>query len=442
MRTYYLRSFGCQMNDHDAERMRALLEAEGLRAVARPDDADVLVYNTCTVRQSADERLAGHLGDALRLKRDEPRRVVLVTGCLPQAERHGLFERFPCIDGALGPQNLHRLPELLRAVGEPQGAAASAAVGFFEDGPRLSGELPSRRERPYQAWVQIMSGCTNFCSYCIVPYVRGPERSRDRAAIIVEVEGLVANGVREVTLLGQNVNAYGQDRPQRERSAVSTFAGLLRDLDRVEGLARIRFMTSHPKDLSPELVASVATLRSVCEHVHLPVQAGSDRILTAMNRGYTAEQYLGLVRELRANVPGVSITTDVIAGFPGETEEDFRATLDLIREAAFDGAFTFLYSPRRGTAAASLREQVPPAVKRDRVERLVALTQSLALDSRRRSVGTMKEILVEGTSRDGSLLRGRTRQNVTVNAAGAAEPGAIVMVKVTGATSTTLRGEI
>jgi tRNA-2-methylthio-N6-dimethylallyladenosine synthase len=436
---YYLRSFGCQMNEHDAERIRALLEAQGLERADEPDDADVLVYNTCTVRKSADDRLAGHLGTAARLKRDRPSRVVLVTGCLPQAEQAGFFARFPFVDGALGPQNLHRLPELLEAAVEP---VDQGPTGYFEDGPRLSGSLIAHRERPHQAWVQVMSGCTNFCSYCIVPYVRGPERSRPPGEVVAEVERLVADGVREVTLLGQNVNAYGLDAPRGGGESAPSFAGLLRRLDACDGLERIRFMTSHPKDMGDDLVAAIAELPSVCEHVHLPAQAGSDRVLRAMRRGYTASQYLGRVRAMRDAVPDVSITTDLIAGFPGETEDDFERTLDLVREAAFDAAYTFVYSPRSGTHAADLPDQVPPELRRERVERLIELTQEQALASRRAWVGRRAEVLVEGPSRDGALHRGRTRQNVTVNVEGVVEAGAIVTVVITAATSTTLRGTV
>ena len=439
MDTYYLRSFGCQMNAHDAERICALLEAEGLERADRPDDADVLVYNTCTVRKSADDRLAGHLGTAARLKRERPGRVVLVTGCLPQAEQAGLFVRFPFVDGALGPQNLHRLPELLATAVE---AGDSPQPGYFDDGPELSGRLAGRRERPFQAWVQVMSGCTNFCTYCIVPFVRGPERSRPAGDVVAEVRELVADGVREVTLLGQNVNAYGLDLRRSGEGEAADFPALLRRLDEVEGLERVRFMTSHPKDLGDSLVAAVAELPSVCEHVHLPAQAGSDRVLAAMGRGYTVAEYLERVAALRAAVPDVSITTDLIAGFPGETEADFEATVGLVKAAAFDAAFTFVYSPRSGTAAAGLPDQVPPDVRRERVERLVALTQELALASRRAWIGRTAEVLVEGPSRDDGSVRGRTRQNVTVNLPGAVGPGAIVEVEITGATSTTLRGRL
>ncbi len=447
MPSYYLRSFGCQMNEHDAERIRYLLEAEGYEPVPEPDDADVLVYNTCTVRESAAERLAGHLGTAARLKREDPGRIVLVTGCLPQAEQAAFFTRFPFVDGALGPQNVHRLPELLEAAVRPAGDAGRAqgpsaarrpATGFFHDGPRLSGALRARRARPYQAWVQVMSGCTNFCSYCIVPYVRGPERSRQPADILAEVRALAADGVREVTLLGQNVNSYGHDLPE----GASDFAALLRLLDAEGGVPRLRFMTSHPKDLSDELVGAVAELRSVCEHVHLPLQSGSDSVLRVMHRSYTAERFLERVAALRREVPGVAVTTDLIAGFPGETADDFAATVAAVGEAAFDGAFTFVFSPRRGTKAADLPGHVPEAVARERVEHLIALTQELALASHRRWVGKRVEVLVEGPSRHGDGRRGRTRQNVTVNFGGQAAAGTLVELEVIAATSTTLTGRI
>jgi tRNA-2-methylthio-N6-dimethylallyladenosine synthase len=286
-----------------------------------------------------------------------------------------------------------------------------------------------------------MSGCTNFCSYCIVPHVRGPERSRRIDELAGEVEGLIADGVREVTLLGQNVNAYGLDLRHGGEGTAPTFSQLLCRLDTL-GPDRLRFMTSHPKDLGDDLVAAIAELPSVCEHVHLPAQSGSDKVLRAMRRGYTARRYLERVGALRAAVPDVSITTDLIAGFPGETEEDFERTLDPVREAAFDAAFTFVFSPRPGTRAASLPDQVPPEARRERVERLIELTQQQALASRRAWIGREAEVLVEGVSRDGRLLRGRTRQNVTVNIAGGADPGAIVTVKITAATSTTLRGTV
>ena len=428
MRTYFLRSFGCQMNDHDAERIRALLEDDGLVRVASVDDADVLVYNTCTVRRSADDRLAGHLGEAARIKALDPRRVVVVAGCLPQVEREALFERFPFVDVALGPQHLAELPGALAAGGQR---------GCFDGEGALSGELPAHRERAFQAWVQVMSGCTNGCSYCIVPAARGPERSRPPAAVVAEVRSLALDGVLEVTLLGQNVNAYGNDLPGPDRP---TFAGLLRSLDQIDGLRRLRFTTSHPRDLSDELIEAVAGLASVCEHVHLPAQSGSDRVLAAMGRGYTMDWYLGRVEALRAAVPDIAITTDLMVGFPGETDDEFGDTLHLVSAAGFDAAFTFVFSPRPGTAAAALPDAVPAEVARRRIERLVAATQAQSAERRAAAVDTTVEVLVEGASRHGGLLRGRSRQNVTVNFSGAAAPGALVPVYVTDSTSTTLRG--
>jgi tRNA-2-methylthio-N6-dimethylallyladenosine synthase len=420
------------MNEHDAERIRAVLESEGLARRETPEDADVIVYNTCTVRRSADQRLAGHLSGAARLKRQEPGRTIVVTGCLPQAEQAAFLAEYPFVDVAVGPQNLHRLAEALRAA---RGTTNSGQVALFDDGDAMSGDLPSRRERPFQAWVQIMSGCTNFCSYCIVPFVRGRERSRGADAIVAEVAALANRGVREVTLLGQNVNAYGADLTERP-----TFASLLRRLDVLPGLARVRFMTSHPRDLSDELIAAVAELPTVCEHVHLPLQSGSDRVLAAMNRGYTADWYLARVRALRSAVPNVSITTDLIAGFPGETEDDLADTLDLVQRAEFDAAFTFVFSARPGTAAASLPGQLPFEVQRERVQRLIALTQDQARERRTRLVGGMAEVLVEGPSRQPGRWRGRSRQNVVVNVAGTAQPGEIINALITDATSTTLKG--
>ncbi len=451
--TYYLRSFGCQMNEHDAERIRAVAEALGLRRVAEPQDGDVLIYNTCTVRQSADERLAGHVSLATRLKREDPARLVVLTGCLPQAQGEQVFRTFPCVDVAVGPQALPRLGELLGdALATRSGAAGGTASrpagetignrphrGCFDDGERLSGDLPAVREPSCRAWVQIMTGCTNRCSYCIVPDVRGPERSRDADDIVAEVRGLVADGVREVTLLGQNVNAYGLDLSRRGLPSVS-FAALLRRLDAVEGLSRIRFMTSHPRDLSDELIAAMAECPSVCEHLHLPAQSGSDAVLTAMGRGYSVAWYLERLTAVRHAVPGIAVTTDLIAGFPGETDDDFRATLDLVRRAGFDAAFTFVFSPRPGTPAADLPGQLPYEVRRDRVREVIALTQAQSLERHVRLVDRDMEVLVEGRSRRGDCWRGRTRGNLTVNFTAAARPGDLVDVRITQATSTTLKG--
>jgi len=430
MRTFFLRSFGCQMNDHDAERICALLEDDGLERVARIDDADDIVYNTCTVRRSADDRLAGHLGEAARVKALDPGRVVVVAGCLPQVEREAFFERFPFVDVALGPHRLRELPAALAAHGQR---------GYFDGEGDFSGALLAHRERRFQAWVQVMAGCDNACTYCIVPTARGPQRSRALPDVVTEVHRLVADGVLEVTLLGQNVNSYGTDLPLEGRP---TFATLLRELDRIPDLRRLRFTTSHPRDLSDELVATLAELPSACEHVHLPAQSGADQVLAAMGRGYTSAWYLGRVEALRNAITDIAVTTDLMVGFPGETEADFAATLALVERAGFDAAFTFVYSPRPGTRAAELPGQVPAAVAGERIARLVAATQRQSRRRRAACVGTTVEVLVEGESRHAGTLRGRTRQNVTVNFAGTAAPGELVPVLVTGSSSTTLKGHV
>lgn len=433
MRTYYLRSFGCQMNDHDAERIRALLEAEGLVRVETPDQAHVIAFNTCTVRRSADERFFGHLGEAARVKRLHPERLVVVCGCLAQAEGDAFLDGHPFVDIALGPQSIHRLTESLRL--------GLRGRGYFDQTSSFSGDLPTCRERPFQAWVQVMSGCSSACTYCIVPRVRGPERSRPAASILTEVRALAADGVREVTLLGQNVNAYAAQDAGHE-DGDSPFAALLRRLDDVDGLARVRFTTSHPKDLSDDLIEAMAVLPTVCEHLHLPAQSGSDRTLRAMGRGYTIEHYLERVAAVRKAIPDIAITTDLMVGFPGETEADFEQTLALVPEAGFYGAFTFVFSPRSGTPAAGLPGQVPAALAGERIERLVRVTQEEGLRQHEASVGKRVDVLVEGPGRHGDVLRGRSRQNVTVNFSGDAEPGRLVPVMVEAATSTTLRGRL
>lgn len=432
MRTYYLRSFGCQMNDHDAERIRALLEAEGLVRVGKPGQADVIVYNTCTVRRSADERFFGHLGEAARLKKSHPERLVLVCGCLAQAEGVDFLGAHPFVDIALGPHNIHRLTEVLRL--------GLRGRGYFEQTDLFSGDLPTYRERPFQAWIQVMSGCANACTYCIVPKVRGPGRSRPIKSIVEEARGLVSDGVVEATLLGQNVNAFGADLGGRANR--SRFAALLRRLDSIDGLSRIRFTTSHPSDLSDDLVEAMAALSSVCEHLHLPAQSGSDRILRAMGRGYTIGEYLERVAAVRQAIPDIAITTDLMVGFPGETEAEFEATLALVADVGFDASFTFVFSPRPGTVAAELPGQVPAELARERIKRLVTTTQGGALRQREAMVGKRVEVLVEGPGRHGEVVRGRNRQNVTVNFDGDARPGQLVWVMIESATSTTLRGRL
>jgi tRNA-2-methylthio-N6-dimethylallyladenosine synthase len=432
--TYYLRSFGCQMNDHDAERIAGLLEEMGLSREDSPEEAGLLVYNTCSIREKADNRLAGHLGAAARLKREDRDRLVVVAGCLAQSRKEGLLRDFPFVDVLVGPQSLHELPGLIerrRCGGKPAGA-------FQERTTRWSADLSRTRVAGPWAWVQITAGCTNFCSYCIVPYVRGPEASRPAAEILTEVERLVQSGAREVIFLGQNVNAYGKEPGF---GGQETFAELLEAACAISGLERIRFMTSHPKDVSEELISLMGRPNQVCEHLHLPVQSGSDAILAAMHRGYDRQGYLDLVRRLRRAVPDLALTTDLILGFPGETEADFEDTLSLVEACRFDGAFTFIYSPRAQTAAARLPGRLAPEVARERMERLVDLVQRLGRERNEAMVGSVVEVMVERISRHApGEVMGRTRGHKPVNFPSTAEPGRLVMVELVEATSTSFRG--
>jgi tRNA-2-methylthio-N6-dimethylallyladenosine synthase len=342
-----------------------------------------------------------------------------------------VFEQFPFVDVAFGPGQIDKLGEFLTS-------DDLTAQGYFEFAG-FPGHLPMKRERPFQAWVQISVGCNSVCAYCIVPSTRGRERSRRPAELVAEAEALARDGVREITLLGQNVNSYGRDLPREERI---DFAALLGLIDGVDGIDRIRYTSPHPKDMREPVIAAHAELPALCEHIHLPLQSGSSRILKAMRRTYDRTRYMKRVEMIRDYVPNCAITTDVIVGFPGETEADFRETLDVVNEVGYDSAFTFIFSPRRGTEAADLPDQVPHALKRERMERLVELVQRRALERSSRFVGTVQEVLVEGPSRhDPARLRGRTRHNKTVNFEGLARPGEFAQVRITGATSTTLQGE-
>ncbi len=430
MRRYHVTTFGCQMNAHDSERIKGALEELGLGEAADPDEADVLVFNTCTIREKPDQRFAAHMGNAARRKRERPETVVAVGGCYAEAQRERIFDLYPHVDVAFGPGTISHLGDWLGAGGE------GVARGSFGTGSerRFAAGLAMRRERRSQAWVQVSMGCNSVCSYCIVPAVRGKEISRRPGEILAEIEQLASEGVREVTLLGQNVNSYGRD-------VGSGFAELLRAVDAVGGIDRIRFTSPHPKDFRRDVIEAMAECAAVCEHAHLPLQSGSTRILKAMRRTYSRERYLKLVAELRDAIPDLALTTDIIVGFPGETDADFAETLEVVEEVGFDGAFTFVYSPRAGTEAAAMLDQVPDEIKRERIERLVELVQRIAAERNAARVGLVEEVLVEGRSRtEPELLRGRTRRNTTVNFAGSAEPGELVPVTIGATTSTTLRG--
>jgi tRNA-2-methylthio-N6-dimethylallyladenosine synthase len=427
---FHVTTFGCQMNEHDSERMKGMLGSLGYSEAPTREDADLILFNTCSIREAADSRFIAHLGEAKRLKSEAPDTVVGVGGCWAQSVKDEVFERFPFVDVAFGPGQIHKLAEFLTS-------ESLTAQGFFEF-EDFAGHLPSHRERPFQAWVQISQGCNCACSYCIVPSTRGREQSRRAPELIAEVESLALDGVREVTLLGQNVNSYGRDLRGTDHAS---FAELLRALDGIEGIERIRYTSPHPKDMKEDVIAVHAECAAVCEHIHLPLQSGSSRILKAMRRTYDRSRYMDRVAQIRERVPDVALTTDIIVGFPGETEEDFAETLEVVEEVGYDSAFTFVFSPRRGTLAAELDGALPHPVKKERMARLVEAVQRRARERAQRFVGREVEVLVEGPSRtDATRLRGRSRHNKAVNFEGTGSPGDLVEVEVSKATSQTLLG--
>jgi tRNA-2-methylthio-N6-dimethylallyladenosine synthase len=431
MKRYHLTTFGCQMNQHDSERIQGMLESLGYAESESRADADLILFNTCSIRETADSRFVAHLGEAKRLKRENPDRVVGVGGCWAQSVKEEVFARFPFVDVAFGPGQVHRLAEFLTS-------DSLTAQGFFEfEG--FTGHLPAKRAREFQGWVQISVGCNSVCSYCIVPSTRGREVSRPPAELVTEVRRLAADGVREVTLLGQNVNSFGRDLPRDQRIS---FAELLAEIDAVDGIDRIRYTSPHPKDMHEDVIRAHAELPALCEHIHLPLQSGSSAVLKRMRRTYSRERYLDRVALIREHLPDCAITTDIIVGFPGESEADFEQTLEVAEAVGYDGAFTFIYSPRRETEAATLPDQLPHELKVQRLERLLEVIQRRSRERAERFVGRTLEVLVEGPSRtDPSRLRGRSRHNKVVNFGGLGSPGELVEVEIAAATSQTLSGE-
>jgi tRNA-2-methylthio-N6-dimethylallyladenosine synthase len=452
-KTYVVRTFGCQMNEHDSERIAGLLEADGLRPAVSVDDADVVVLNTCCIRENADNKLYGNLGQLKTLKQRRPDMQIVVGGCLAQKDRDLIVAKAPHVDVVFGTHNVHRAAQLL---GEQRTAGRSIVEILEEtaadDRESFPSALPARREVPYAAWVTIQIGCDNSCAFCIVPAVRGREISRGVDDILDEVRALAVDGVTEVTLLGQNVNSYGRDLMLARRRAGEQvrvrplFADLLRAVGEVEGIRRVRYTSPHPKDLRPETIEAMATVPAVCEHLHLPLQAGSDAVLAAMHRGYTAERYLERLVAARAAIPDLAVTTDIIVGFPGETDDDFERTLEVAAEAGYDSAYTFIYSPRPGTEAADrVDDFVPAEVCAERFERLRVVVERSALTRHRARVGAVEEVLVEGPSRkDPSVSTGRTRHNKLVHCRSPEppRPGSYADVKVTAAAPHHMTGDL
>lgn len=431
-RTYWIRTFGCQMNEHDSERMAGLLEVQGYRRSPSAEEADVVIFNTCAIRENADNRLYGNLGRLKPAKAAKPEMKIVVGGCLAEKDRTTIVRKAPWVDVVFGTRNIEALPGLLRRA-EEQGIPV---VEFAEALQVFPSALPVRRGSCFHAWVAIQYGCNNSCTFCIVPSVRGVETSRRIGDILAEVAELAADGVVEVTLLGQNVNSYGRDIYRTPR-----FADLLLALDGIRGLRRVRFTSPHPKDFGKPVAEAMATSSVVCEHLHLPVQSGSNRVLRQMKRAYDRERYLERVRMARELVPGLALTTDIIVGFPGETEEDFEQTLSLVETVRYDAAYLFQYSPRPGTEAAVRADQIPKQVVQQRFDRLVAAQQAISHECNRGQVGQAVEVLVEGPSKkDPTKVSGRTRTNKLVHFVDDVREGEFRHVVITGASPNHLEG--
>lgn len=434
---YTIVTWGCQMNEHDSEKMAGMLDDLGYTCADDIQHTDLIIYNTCLVRENAELKVYGNLGELKALKRANPDLIIAVSGCMMQKKeiRDIIKQKYGFVDIMFGTHNLHKLPEFIANHNQ----TSKMIIDVWEEGGEIVEGLPAQRKHGFKAFVNIMYGCNNFCSYCIVPYTRGRERSRKPEDIISEITELVKEGYKEFTLLGQNVNSYGKTLDSKV-----SFSQLLRMIDKIEGIGRVRFMTSHPKDLSEDLILAMKDCKSACEHLHLPFQAGSNRILEIMNRKYTKEKYLELVNKLKDEIPNVSITTDIIVGFPGETEEDFEDTLDVVRKVGFHSAFTFLYSVREGTPAADMEEQVPNDVKHVRFQRLLDVLRPISHEANSKYKGRIVEVLVENISKNNEeVLTGRTRTSKLVHFEGNKDIiGTLVNVKITNTKTWTLEGDI
>ena len=405
---FFIQNAGCQMNSLQTETVAGIVKKMGYEEVSREEDADVVIYNTCTVRENANLKIYGHLGHLKSIKKQKKEMKIVLFGCMMQEPEviEKIHKDYSFVDLVFGTHNFHKFPELFYRSLNTEGQI----IDVWKESDEIVEGMPADRKYSFKTGVNIMFGCNNFCSYCIVPYVRGREKSREPEAILQEIRELVADGVTEVMLLGQNVNSYGKTLENP-----ITFAQLLQQVEEIEGLKRIRFMTSHPKDLSEELIKTMAKSKKVCHHLHLPMQSGSSRILKIMNRRYDKEKYLELVQKIRTAIPDISLTTDIIVGFPGETEEDFRDTLDVVDKCDFDTAFTFIYSKRSGTPAAKMENQIPEDVVKDRFDRLLSLVQEKGRQASSRFQGTVQEILVEEESKEKGIYTGRTEYNLLVH---------------------------
>lgn len=434
---YYLTTYGCQANERDTELIAGILEDQEYELAENMEDADLIIFNTCCVRDKAENKVFSQVGSLKELKSRKPHVIIAICGCMVQQDKmpERIRRTLPHVDFLFGTHNIHELPALLKKVQ----ANRSWEVSIYPDREVLAEDLPSRRTYPFKGLVHITYGCNNFCTYCIVPYVRGREKSRQPVHIISEIKQMASEGVMEVMLLGQNVNSYGKDLPE-----MMDFADLLLKVNNITGLRRIRYMTSHPRDFSDKLVNSIASAEKVCKHFHLPVQAGSDKILQSMNRGYTRDYYLKLIAKIRCVFPTASITTDIIVGFPGETEEDFLATLDLVERVRFDSAFTFIYSPRTGTPAAAMKDQIAYPEKKERLQRLMAVQNKISLELNKEMKGKVVEVLVEGSSKTTQkMLTGRTETNKTVLFPGPDYlTGRFVKVEITHPQTWVLKGKM
>lgn len=433
---YFIETWGCQMNEEDSEKLSGMLKTQGYSRTDIKDEAAIIIFNTCCVRENAELKVYGNLGALKNLKKKNPSLIIAVCGCMMQQAgiAENIIKKYPFVDIIFGTHNSYKFPEYLNRVKQE----GKSIIEITNKEEKIVEGIPVDRESNIKGFVTIMYGCNNFCTYCIVPYVRGRERSREVDDIEKEIKELVSKDYKEITLLGQNVNSYGKGIGES-----TSFAGLLKRLDNIEGLERIRFMTSHPKDLSQEVIDVIASSKKICEHIHLPVQSGSSDILKKMNRQYDKEQYLNLVKRIKEAIPNVALSTDIIIGFPGETEEDFLETLDLVKKVEYDSAFTFIYSKRKGTPADEMEDQIADEIKHDRFNRLISVINDISAKKNKEYLGKVVEVLVEGTSKnDNSKLMGRTRTGKLVNFTGDFDfIGKLANVEVTEAFSFSLNGK-